>query len=464
MTNNQNFNDLEQLKESWKQDEEKLFNELDNDEFAKESDTKAGTPENLEVKKLVNEAVEINSTKRVNKDIFWLKVFGVFGSILGIFVKTTSIQFDIKYHFPTILDMIDEFYLSLIGLIGALLITGALHLFGRAMLNTKWSFSNRVILGAFFVFFIIGAFYLDWVAVKNYSKVFAEQNRVKLIDNDNSLLGAKNNLIASKSNIINSSIKSLTTQKDQLNKSIEANNKMITKVNESIEVVKAKKLHTSSRKRIAQLNQNIYTSRKQLEQLENNNNLLFSKVKEIDTKINDEIKKLDMLGEDKQKVLLASDSKALLEKSKRESFFIAMVIFIELLSNSYLLAEIMNIRNIKKRKLIQLAEEQQTHKDIMGAVEHIMNVNIANDIKGLTKKGEMYNTMSKMQTINSLSQMSNQVETTKQNIVMLGRVNNIVRDTNKEAMESVQHQLDAIKANRENAQLKLLLSEAMKND
>jgi len=63
MTTNQQFNDIEQLKESWKQDEEKLFNELDNDEFAKESDTKAGTPENLEVKKLVNEAVEINSTK-----------------------------------------------------------------------------------------------------------------------------------------------------------------------------------------------------------------------------------------------------------------------------------------------------------------------------------------------------------------------------------------------------------------
>jgi len=161
---------------------------------------------------------------------------------------------------------------------------------------------------------------------------------------------------------------------------------------------------------------------------------------------------------------VASDSKALLEKSKREGFFMIFIIAIELLSNAHLIAEVMNIINIKKRKLIQLAEEQQTHKDIMGAVEHIMNVNIANDIKGLTKKGEMYNTMSKMQTLNSLSQMSNQVETTKQNIIMLGRVNNIVRDTNKEAMESVQHQLNAIRAERENAQLKLLLSEAMKND
>jgi len=464
MTNNQNFNDLEQLKESWKQDEEKLFNELDNDEFAKESDTKAGTPENLEVKKLVNEAVEINSTKRVNRTILILKIVGVVGSILGFGVKLTSLVYDLNYHLPDIVSKLGNFLVGLISVIFVLGLLAIIHTLGTALINSKWTFSNKIIITVLFIVAVGASLYLDYRAIDNYTTAFANDNKNLSLSNNNTLEGAKNSLIASKANIINSNIKSLTTQKDQLNKSIEANNKMITKVNESIEVVKAKKLHTSSRKRIAQLNQNIYTSRKQLEQLENNNNLLFSKVKEIDTKINDEIEKLDMLGEDKQNVLMASETKAKEDSTTRSSLLIFGVLFIEILSHLLLFAEWVNIRNIKKRKLIQLAEEQQVHKDLIGTFENILNTNMANDIRGLAKKGEMYNTMSKMQTLNSLSQMSNQVETTKQNIIMLGRVNNIVRDTNKEAMESVQHQLDAIKANRENAQLKLLLSEAMKND
>jgi len=459
---NQSYQDLEDLKANWEQSEQKLFNDLDKDEFAEQSNTKAGTPEYKAQKELTEEAVKINSTNRVNLTIKILKTLGWVGLLVGFVVKLISLVFDLQFHLPDLVAQIGDFWSGIFGGFMVFMIMLLFHIAGMGLLNNKWEKTPKLIMIVLFVATLIASLYIDYRAIDNYSSKTVEAHKNEKLNSTNTKEGSRNNLIASKNDITNSNIKSLTAQKESISKSIETNNNMINKVNESIEQVKAQKLHITSRKRIAQLNQNVYTSRKQLEQLENTNKSLFLEAKEIDKNLALEVKKLDSIEQDKQHLLSVSDVEAMSEKSKRVGFFIALILLVELISNFGLLAEFLNVKNIKKSELIQLIEEQQTHKDIMGAVRHTMNQNIANDIRQFSKEGEYYNTISKMQSLQRLSQMNNQVETTKQNIKMLGRVGDIVRETDKEAIEGVQHQLNAIRAGRENAKLRLLLDEALR--
>lgn len=453
---------FDSLKENLDAEGEKISASLGKDEFAELTGTKKESAEYREQHKLAETVSDINSTRRVNLTLKLMELGGWLGLAIGFVTKLISLIYDFGFHIKDITDRLGEFWTGILAASLVILMIGLLHFSAKGLLNSKWVGATKFFWAFIFVLTMLVSFYIDYRAIDNYSTATTSAiKNVKLL-NVNNALGSQNAVIDSKRQIIMDNIMSASDSIKAIDGSIKSNQEQIQKVNDSINKVKDKKLTVKSQKRIRQLNQNVYTSRKQLKQLEANGAKLQAQREQSKLELEEEQKKLTTLEGDKQKIIGSADKEMEDEKAKRVGFFFALVFLIEFISNFGLIAEAMASANVKKKEVVKLIQEEQTHKDILSAVKTSINNRMADDLTQFGKESDMLRFLQQVQNYQKLNQMNGSIQATKENVKLLGNFSDMVGKVNDDAMKSVTYQVEAIKAKRENEGLKLLLEELKK--
>ena len=455
--------DLNTLKDQIEQEGNELNQTFQKDDFSEATGTVPGTPENKAQQELAEEAANINSTGRINTTLKLMKAGGYIGLFVGFTAKIVSLVFDLNYHLSDIVSFLGDFLTGIIAGFIVLLFMLLFHLAGKGLINNKWEKTPKRFWTVIFILIGFAFLYIDYRAIDNYSTKTVENAKSTKMNNKNNHIGSQNDLISTKKDIIQKNIQTYRDSLNSVQNLITNNQEMIKQANESIEKVKEKKLNKISKKRVRQLNQNIYTSRKQLKQLNQNAQDLDQKLQESRKNLDAEIAKLEELENDKQSLIHSADGEMAEEKAKRVGFFIVLIFIIEFISNLGLIAEFLNVKNIKKEEIIKLMQDKQSHKDIFSAVKHTLDRSIANDIVQFSQEGEYRLYMEKLQNFQKLAQMNSQIQNTKGNIKLLTQFGQVVDKVNEEAVKSVGYQIGAIKANRENEALKKLIAELEKD-
>jgi len=166
-----------------------------NDIVAQISGDSVGGDEYTQAEKNISELKKKHSQKEINKHLKTLKYIGYIGIAVSFIVGIIGTHFDIVYHLPKMEDTIGTPTVWVLASFLALLITTGIHIPLEGMVNKKYLDRTREILVVMLIIAIPLKIYIDYKAIKNYTKTVAEENRVKELKDVTNSKGASINTV-----------------------------------------------------------------------------------------------------------------------------------------------------------------------------------------------------------------------------------------------------------------------------
>lgn len=414
---------------------------------------KSGTEEHRETSELLNKVKDTNSTKRVNRTLKLLKIVGFIGIIVSVIIKFTGIVYDIDFHVPFLKTVIGDYGVGLLGVF----ITGVILLLTHAMsdglVNNKWRKTPRSVLGFLLLIGIIASGYFDYRAVGNYTKSVVEAKKSEKLDSNTDIAGIAMQNQDSKEAIIkqniNSFLSSLNSNSDMLKSLMEQKQT----INQSIERVKTKKESTNSNREIRKLNQNIYTSRKQLTSIDKDIERLETSNNALQAKIEVEQKKLDDVTDKKQSTVKTVDSQMNSEQLQRLVFLFGLILFIEISSFGNILSDFLGNKNTHDELYEHMDSLNNNYNAFMVLKQALQNQE-ARQTRDMNRELRMRGVLSDVHSLSSISTMKNQAENIKSITLATNQIGEATNEVVEQAVEGI---ANGIKANLYEQKAKKLL-------
>ena len=430
-------------------DIEKLIPE---DSVSSATGAKVGTEEYSEQSTLLEKVKETNSTKRVNRILTILKWVGYIGLFISSIIKFTGIVYDIDFHVPSLKHVIGEVGIGTLGFFITVIIIIMTHITSDGLVNNKWKTVPRLVLIWLAMVGLGASFYFDYRAINNYTDVVVKGLKQDKINDSHDSDGVIVSAVDSSVKMIEGNLKmyqsSLQKTEDRLQEIAQSRNK----INESIERTKELKDKTNSNKEIRKLNQNIYTSRKQLTELANEEERINQRQSKLIASISDIQNRLDSKTLQKKDLLDDVDKKMNKEQFDRLIFLFVLVIFIEVTSFGNLLADFLGNENLEtelKDKLDELSNRANAMSVLKGHLT-AMEVRQARDFdKELTTRGAI----SDVHALSSIANMYRQAENVKSLTNATYKIGEATQEVTELAVEGV---ASSIKANLATDRIKRL--------
>lgn len=442
--------DISKKIEDGLEDIEKL---IPDDPISSSTGAKVGTEEHIEQGELLNKVKETNSTKRVNRILRTLKLVGYIGLLIASIVKFTGIVYDIDFHVPFLKNVIGDIGVATLGFFITVIILIMTHLTSDGLVNNKWKALPRIILVWLAVAGLTASFYFDYRAISNYTNVVVAKIKQSKVKDVNDMDGIAMQNINDNVVLLKTSLKAY---QDQLSVSMKRLNILSNargKINDSIERVKAKKEETNSQRTIRKLNQNIYTSRKQIDSISAEEKIISARQKELMSQISLIQEKINATSKDKEKIIEGVDNKMSKKQLDRLVFLFALVVFIEVTSFGGLLADFLgnkNIENDLKEKLDQL----NNNTNVMAVLRGHLTAQEVQQASAFDKELTVRSNISKVHQLSNISAMHRQAE----NIKGFTQASHAIGEaTNEIVTEAVNGFANGIRANMYEQKAKKLL-------
>ena len=389
---------------------------------------KVGSEEYIEQNKLINSVKATNSTRRVNITLASFRIISYIGIIGAFILKIIGIHYDINYHMPFIEDKIGELGAYIIALILTIIIMTFTHSFGDGLVNNKWKRIPRVILMVFLLFGLSASIYFDYRAISNFTNSIVEDVKVSKMMSKTSINGIKisaiNNELDSLNNKLELYKQDLNSVKTRLNKISEER----STINGDINRVKIKKEQSGiSKKEIRKLNQNIYTSRKQLDALSNEEEKLINRQNNILQLISETENQIKNKTEEKITVVGTLDNNMGNEKTNRFIFMFIFILLIEFVSYLGLLADFMGTKNLdtELKNKIDALNNDINMKDVLF---NNLSIRQAQQAQNTNRELQVSNAVSQIYALSNINNMYHQGENIK---ALINATNTIAKNTSE---------------------------------
>ena len=445
-------NNLEELNQKIDDGLEEIDKLVPEDPIAKATGAKTGSDEHAQQSELLGKVKETNSTKRVNRTLTILKWVGYVGLLISSIIKFTGIVYDIDFHVPSLKHVIGEVGVGSLGFFITVIILVMTHITSDGLVNNKWKAVPRIALIWLAMIGLGASFYFDYRAINNYTDVIVKQIKKDKIkdthDTDGVIVSAVDNSVK----LIEGNLKTYQSSLQQIEGRLQQIADSRNKINESIETAKTLKEGKLTRREISKLNQNIYTSRKQLTELSseeekiNQRQLnLMDKIEEIETKLGNKVIQ-------KKELLDSVDKKMSKEQFDRLIFLFVLVIFIEVTSYGKLLADFLGNANLEgelKNDLDNLSNNANAMA-VMRNHTTAMGIKQARDFdRELTTRGAI----SDIHALSSIANMYRQAENVKTLTQATYKIGEATREVTELAVEGI---ASSIKANLATDRIKKL--------
>ena len=428
------------------------------DPIAKATGAKVGTDEHLQQGELFNKVKETNSTKRVNRILTVLRWVGYVGLFVSSIIKFTGIVYDIDFHVPFLKEVIGGVGIATLGFFIAIIIIIMTHLTSDGLVNNKWKSLPRVTLIWLAMIGLSASFYFDYRAISNYTNVIVEKIKSEKLLNQSDSDGVAVKTADDSIELLKTNLALYQSQIQTSQKRVEEISTQRGTINNSIERVKRLKEATNSNKKIRKLNQNIYTSRKQLEELTGEENRLSIKQNALMSKIATLQKEIQTQSLQKGVLLKNVDNRMNKDQFDRLVFLFVLVIFIEVTSFGGLLADFLGNKNLEadlKNQLDQLNNNTNT-MSVLRSHLTAAEVRQARDFdRELTIRG----TISDVHALSSIASMHRLAQNTKGFAQATHRIGEATNEVTKMAVEGIASNIRANLANRKILELQKMIEE-----
>jgi len=419
-----------------------------------------GSPEHNEQNKLIDKVKETNSTQRVNRTLTVLKWIGYVGLLISILVKFTGIVYDINFHVPFLHTVIGIMGVAILGVFITLVITVMTHLTSDGLVNNKWKTVPRLVLVWLVMFGLSASFYFDYRAITNYTVSVVEKVKIEKIE--------------SKTDVAGIAVSSVQKEIDNLNKSVERYQKSLdtietrltgiteerTAINGSIERVKQKKeSSTISNKELKKLNQNIYTSRKQLTGLEKEEEKLTERQSNLMTSIKETQKEIGAKTGNKIDAVKSVDSKMDNEQFHRFLFLFILVVFIEVVSFGGLLADFLGNKNLET-ELKDKLDSLRNNTNMMGVVNANLSIMEANQAQQADMELSIRGAVNQVYALSAINNIHRQGEQVKSLVSATNKIGVATNDLTNLAVEGIANNIVANLETKRANKLEELLNES----
>jgi len=426
---------------------------LPKDPVAQATNTVVGTPEHIAKNELIDKVKETNSTKNVNRVLSVLTGIGYVGLIISALVKFTGIVYDIDYHVPFLKTVISEFGVASLGVFITLIILVMTHITSNGLVNRKWRAIPRVILIWLAIMGLLASMYFDYRAIGNYTKTVVEKQKILKNNNTNDKDGIKISAVDKVIQGYQKSIDGYNKELDSLRDRIGAISITRNKIDENLNDIKEKKMSRLSKKDIRRLNQNVRTGRKQLEELQKEEDRNLARQKDIEASIESIQAKVEAKTKEKGVMIGNVDAQMNDEQFQRLIFLFAIVIFIEITSFGGLLSDFLGNKNLENSIHEQLDTLNNNTNAMSVLSAHISRMGV-DQARSFNQQLLVQGNISKMQNLSHVAGLNQQAENIKgftQATHMIGEA------TNGIVQEAVTGYAHGIKANLYEQKAKALL-------
>ena len=389
---------------------EKVTN--DNDIISKVSNVKVGTDEYNEVNKYLENVKNINSTNRINHTIRILKVIGYTGLILTGITELMGSVYDLNYHVPELKGSIGVFGIGILGFLITLISVLLAHKMGDGLVNNKWKNTPRFILIFFMLIGVILGLYFNYRMVTNYTSNLIIDLKNKQLSNNTDVAGVKSKQTDIKLNNLNNKLNNLNNKLKTLNERIIDINKQKDIFTDNINKAIEDKRNIKSRREINKINQNIYTSRKQIKILDEEINKVNEEINKVNEEINKVNEEINKLSNNKINIIKNVDEELESEKFNRLLFLFILVLFFKISSFMGLLADFIANKNTEAEYM----EKLNSINNIVDA-NSVISANLmrieAQQISNMNKNLGMMRLNNETSYLSSLNNMHQQTNATR---------------------------------------------------
>jgi len=420
---------------------------------------KVGSEEHSEQNKLIDTVKETNSTKRVNRTLIVLKWVGYMALLLAILVKFTGIVYDINFHVPFLFTVIGEIGVAILGVFITIVIVVMTHLTSDGLVNSKWKAIPRIILVWLVMLGLSASFYFDYRAITNYTVSVVNKIKVEKMKSKTDIAGIE---VSSVQNEIDNLNKTVEHYQNSLN-SIETRLIDLTKertvINSSIERVKQRKEKPDvSKRELKKLNQNIYTSRKQLAGLEREEEKLTTRQSNLMSSISKTQKEISNKTGNKINAVKNVDSKMDNEQFQRFLFLFILIVFIEVVSFGGLLSDFLGNKNLD-HELKDKLDNIRNNTNMMSVVNSNLSIIEANQAQQANQELAIREAVNQVYALSAINNIYRQGESVKSLVSATSKIGDATNKLTNLAVEGIANNIVANLESKRANKLQDLLNE-----
>jgi hypothetical protein len=421
---------------------------------------KTGSEEHSEQNKLIDTVKETNSTKRVNRTLTVLKWVGYMGLLISLLVKFTGIVYDINFHVPFLFTVIGDIGVAILGVFITLIIVVMTHLTSDGLVNSKWKTVPRLILVWLVMLGLSASFYFDYRAITNYTVSVMEKVKIKKMESKTDIAGIEVSSVQSEIDNLNKSVERYQNSLDSIETRLTSISGERTVINSSIERVKQKKESSNiSNKELRKLNQNIYTSRKQLSELEKEEEKLTTRQANLINSINTIQKEIGTKTGNKIDAVKSVDSKMDNEQFHRFLFLFILVVVIEVVSFGGLLSDFLGNKNIE----VELKDKLDTlrnNTNLMGVINSNLSMMEANQAQQANQELGIRGAVNQVYALSAINNIYRQGESVKSLVSATGKIGDATNELTNLAVEGIANNIVANLESKRADKLQDLLNES----
>jgi hypothetical protein len=420
---------------------------------------KTGSEEHSEQNKLIDTVKETNSTKRVNRTLTVLKWVGYMGLLISLLVKFTGIVYDINFHVPFLFTVIGDIGVAILGVFITIVIVVMTHLTSDGLVNNKWKTVPRLILVWLVMLGLSASFYFDYRAITNYTVSVMEKVKIKKMESKTDIAGIEVSSVQSEIDNLNKSVERYQNSLDSIETRLTSISGERTVINSSIERVKQKKESSNiSNKELKKLNQNIYTSRKQLSELEKEEEKLTTRQANLINSINTIQKEIGTKTGNKIDAVKSVDSKMDNEQFHRFLFLFILVVVIEVVSFGGLLSDFLGNKNIE----VELKDKLDTlrnNTNLMGVINSNLSMMEANQAQQANQELGIRGAVNQVYALSAINNIYRQGESVKSLVSATNKIGDATNELTNLAVEGIANNIVANLESKRADKLQDLLNE-----
>jgi len=428
------------------------------DPIASATGAKVGSEEHIHQSELLNIVKNTNSTKRVNRTLKILEILGYVGLLIASVIKFIGIVYDINFHVPFLATVIGTIGVMILGFFIAVVIIILTHIASDGIVNNKWRAFPRLVLVWLAILGLTASFYFDYRAISNYTAMVVDQLKTENLDNTQSTDGVAIQSVDDSSMLLKNSMELYQKSLMQTEERLSSISAMRTTIGESVERVKTAKEGTTSAKEISKLNQNIYTSRKQIEELSKEEEKIHEKQAELRAAIQKIQNQIEAKAKEKGEILQDVDGKMDKDQFDRLIFLFVLVIFIEVTSFGKLLADFLGNKNLE----VCLREDMDKLNNNTNAMSvlrnHITSMEVR-QARDFDRELSMRGAVTDVYALSSIANMHRQAENIKSLTASTHKIGEATQQVTEMAVEGIANSIRANLATQRVEKLQRLLLE-----
>lgn len=426
------------------------------DPISKATGASVGSNEHIQMGLLVDKVKETNSTKSVIRTLTTLKWVGYVGLLIASIIKFTGIVYDINFHVPFLNLVIGNIGVAILGFFIATVIIIMTHITSNGVVNNKWKSIPRVVLVWLAMLGLTASFYFDYRAISNYTAMVVDKLKIENLGNTQSTDGVAIQSVDDSSMLLKNSMemyqKSLLQTEERLNSISD----MRTTIAQGVERVKTAKEGTTSAKEINKLNQNIYTSRKQVEELGKEEAQIHQKQTELRAEIQKIQNQIEAKAKEKGEILQDVDGKMDKDQFDRLIFLFVLVIFIEVTSFGGLLSDFLGNQNLSSEIDV---DKLNNNTDAMSVLRsHITRAEVR-QARDFDRELSMRGAVTDVYALSSIANMHRQAENIKSLTASTHKIGEATQQVTEMAVEGIANSIRANLATQRVEKLQRLLLE-----